>query len=68
MWGNIVDDGTTPVYDDFIIDYIDYEGTGGVCSSTSTSMPHPEPSTAASSSVTPTAARTSTAAGTRGVA
>jgi hypothetical protein len=64
-WAKMVDDGTTPTYEDFIVDYVHYEGTGGVCNSTSLSVPHSVPRTATSSSSTLTAARTSTAVGTR---
>jgi hypothetical protein len=48
-WGKMVDDMTTPTYDDFIVDYVHCEGTGGVGSSTSPSVPHPVPGTTASS-------------------
>jgi hypothetical protein len=63
-WGKMVDDGTTPTYDDFIVNYVHYEGTGGEGSSTSPSVPHALPRTTRSSSSTLTAARTPTAAGT----
>jgi hypothetical protein len=29
-WDKAVDDGTTPTYDDFTIEYVDFEGAGGV--------------------------------------
>jgi hypothetical protein len=29
-WGKMVDDGSTPTYDDFTVNYVHYEGTGGV--------------------------------------
>jgi hypothetical protein len=32
-WDKAVDDGTTPTYDDFTIEYVHFEGAGGVANS-----------------------------------
>jgi hypothetical protein len=42
-WDKVVDDGTTPTYDDFTIEYVHFEGAGGVGnSSPSRSTPAPK--------------------------
>jgi hypothetical protein len=42
-WDKAVDDGTTPTYDDFTIEYVHFEGAGGVGnSSSSRSTPAPK--------------------------
>jgi hypothetical protein len=42
-WDKAVDDGTTPTYDDFTIEYVHFEGAGGVGnSSPSRSTPAPK--------------------------
>jgi hypothetical protein len=41
-WDKAVDDGTTPTYDDFTIEYVHFEGAGGVGDSSS-SRPTPAP-------------------------
>nr|AAG60200.1 putative gag-pol polyprotein [Oryza sativa Japonica Group] len=45
VWDKAVDDGSTPTYDDFTIEYVHFEGAGGVGSSSSPSVstPVPEP-------------------------
>ncbi|WVZ62289.1 hypothetical protein U9M48_012053 [Paspalum notatum var. saurae] len=40
-WDKAVDDGSTPTYDDFTVEYIHFEGAGRVGSSSSPSMPTP---------------------------
>jgi hypothetical protein len=44
-WDKAVDDGSTPTYDNFTVDYVHFEGAGGVGSSLPPSMstPVPEP-------------------------
>ncbi|WVZ63766.1 LOW QUALITY PROTEIN: hypothetical protein U9M48_013373 [Paspalum notatum var. saurae] len=42
-WDKAVDDGSTPTYDDFTVEYIHFERAGGVGSSSSPSMPTPVP-------------------------
>jgi hypothetical protein len=44
-WDKAVDDGSTPTYDNFTVEYIHFEGAGGVGSSlpSSISTPVPEP-------------------------
>jgi hypothetical protein len=44
-WDKAAEDGSTPTYDDFTIDYVHFEGAGGVGSSSSPSVPTsvPEP-------------------------
>jgi hypothetical protein len=55
-WDKVVDDGSTPTYDDFIVEYVHFEGAGGAGSSsspsTSTSVPK---SPSVPVAVTPTA-------------
>jgi hypothetical protein len=41
-WDKAVDDGTTPTYDDFTIEYVHFEGAGGV-GDPSSSRPTPAP-------------------------
>ena len=45
VWDKAVDDGSTPTYDDFTIEYVHFEGDGGVGSFSSPSVPTsvPEP-------------------------
>src|SRR5438128_8287860 len=43
-WDKAVDDGSTPTYDDFTVEYVHLKGAGGVGSSSSPSMPTPVPS------------------------
>jgi hypothetical protein len=44
-WDKAVDDGSTPTYDNFTVEYVHFEGAGGVGNSLplSTSTPVPEP-------------------------
>jgi hypothetical protein len=44
-WDKAVDDGSTPTYDNFTVEYVHFEGAGGVGSSLPSSMstPVPEP-------------------------
>jgi hypothetical protein len=42
-WDKAVDDGSTPMYDDFTVEYFHFEGAGGVGSSSSPSVPTPVP-------------------------
>jgi hypothetical protein len=44
-WDKAVDDGSTPTYDNFTVEYVHFEGAGGVGSSLPPSMstPVPEP-------------------------
>ena len=49
-WGKAVDDGSAPTYDDFTVEYVHFEGAGGVGSSSSLSVPtlvHEPPPTSA---------------------
>uniref|UniRef100_A0ACD5Z1Q6 Uncharacterized protein n=1 Tax=Avena sativa TaxID=4498 RepID=A0ACD5Z1Q6_AVESA len=55
-WDKVVDDDSTPTYDDFIVEHIHFEGAGGVGSSSSPSMPTSAPE----SSSTPAAPRSPT--------
>jgi hypothetical protein len=49
-WDKVVDDGSTPTYDNFTIEYVHFEGAGGVGSSLppnmSTPVPEPPPTSA----------------------
>jgi hypothetical protein len=49
-WDKAVDDGSTPTYDNFTVEYVHFEGVGGVSSSLppsmSTSVPEPPPTSA----------------------
>jgi hypothetical protein len=49
-WDKAVDDGSTPTYDNFTVEYVHFEGAGGVGSSfppsTSTPVPDPPPTSA----------------------
>jgi hypothetical protein len=44
-WDKVMDDVSTPTYDNFTVEYVHFEGAGGLCSSLSLSMstPVPEP-------------------------
>jgi hypothetical protein len=42
-WDKAVDDGSTPTYDNFTIEYVHFKGAGGVGSSLPPSMPTPVP-------------------------
>jgi len=42
-WDKAVDDGSAPTYDDFTVEYVHFEGAGGVGSSSSPSVPTPVP-------------------------
>jgi hypothetical protein len=44
-WDKVVDDGSTPMYDNFTVEYVHFEGAGGVGNSLPLSMstPVPEP-------------------------
>ena len=42
-WDKAVDDGSAPTYDDFTVEYVHFEGAGGVGSSSSPSVPTPIP-------------------------
>jgi len=42
-WDKAVDDGSTPMFDDFTIEYVHFKGVGGVGSSSSPSVPTPVP-------------------------
>jgi hypothetical protein len=42
-WDKAAEDGSTPMYDDFTIEYVHFEGAGGVGSSSSPSVPTPVP-------------------------
>jgi hypothetical protein len=50
IWDKAVDDGSTPTYDNFTVEYIHFEGAGGVGSalpsSMSTPVPEPPPTSA----------------------
>jgi hypothetical protein len=43
-WDKAVDDGSTPTYDNFTVEYVHFEGAGGVGSSLPLSMSTPAPS------------------------
>jgi hypothetical protein len=49
-WDKAVDDGSTPTYDNFIVEYVHFEGAGGVDNSLppsmSTLVPEPPPTSA----------------------
>jgi hypothetical protein len=49
-WDKIVDDGSTPTYNNFTVEYVHFEGAGGVGSSLppskSTPVPEPPPTSA----------------------
>jgi hypothetical protein len=49
-WDKVVDDGSTPMYKNFTIEYVNFEGAGGVGSSLppsmSTLVPEPPPTSA----------------------
>jgi hypothetical protein len=55
-----VGDGSTPTYDNFTVEYVHFEGAGGVCSSLqpsiSTLVPEPSPTSAPCSPATTSAA------------
>jgi hypothetical protein len=40
-WDKVVDDGSTPTYDNFTVEYVYFEGAGGVGSSLPPSMSIP---------------------------
>jgi len=40
-WDKAVDDGSTPMYNDFTVEYVHFEGAGGVGSSSLPSVPTP---------------------------
>jgi hypothetical protein len=42
-WDKAAEDGSTPTYKDFTIEYVHFEGAGGVSSSSSPSVPTPVP-------------------------
>jgi hypothetical protein len=42
-WDKAAEDSSTPTYDDFTIEYVHFEGAGGVGSSSSPSVPTPVP-------------------------
>jgi hypothetical protein len=42
-WDKAVDDGSTPTYDNFTIEYVHFKGAGGVGSSLPPSMSTPVP-------------------------
>jgi hypothetical protein len=60
VWDKAVDDGSTPTYDNFTIEYVHFEGAGGVGSSLppsmSTPVPEPPPTSAPRSPATTSAA------------
>ncbi|KAJ1262221.1 hypothetical protein BS78_09G090300, partial [Paspalum vaginatum] len=61
-WDKAVDDGSTPTYNDFTVEYVHFEGAGGVGSFSSPSMPAPVPElppTPASRSLATTSAASS---------
>jgi hypothetical protein len=63
-WEKVVDDGSTPTYDNFTVEYVHFEGAGGVGSSLppsmSTPVPEPLPTSAPRSpAMTSTAMRSS---------
>src|SRR6185437_1386345 len=43
VWDKAVDDGSAPTYDDFTVEYVHFEGAGGLGSSSSPSVPTPVP-------------------------
>jgi hypothetical protein len=59
-WDKAVDDGSTPTYDNFIVEYVHFKGAGGVASSLpprmSTPVPEPPPTSAPCSPATTSAA------------
>jgi hypothetical protein len=59
-WDNAVDDGSTPTYDNFTVEYVHFKGAGGVGSSLppskSTPVPEPPPTSAPRSPATTLAA------------
>jgi hypothetical protein len=59
-WDKAVDDGSTPTYDNFTVEYVYFEGAGGVGSSLppsmSTPVPKPPPTSAPRSPATTSAA------------
>jgi hypothetical protein len=60
-WDKAVDDGSTPTYDDFIVEYVHFEEAGGVGSSFSPSMSTSVPeSSSTPASATPAAPRSPT--------
>jgi hypothetical protein len=42
-WDKAVDDGSTPTYDNFIVEYIHFEGAGGSRQFSSTEHVYPSP-------------------------
>jgi hypothetical protein len=60
VWDKAVDDGSTPTYDNFTVEYVHFEGAGGVGSSLppsmSTPVPEPPPSSTPHSPATTSAA------------
>jgi hypothetical protein len=54
-WDKAVDDGSTPTYDNFTVEYVHFEGAGGVGSSLPPSMstPIPEPPPTSASATPP---------------
>jgi hypothetical protein len=59
-WDKAVDDGSTPTYDNFTVEYVHFKGAGGVGSSLplsmSTPVPEPPPTSAPRSPATTSAA------------
>jgi hypothetical protein len=59
-WDKAVDDGSTPTYDNFTVEYVHFEGVGGVASSLppsmSTPVSEPPPTSAPRSPATTSAA------------
>src|SRR3954469_16813332 len=55
-WDKAVDDGLTPTYDDFTVEYVHFEEVGGVGSSSSSGMPTPVPKSPSTPASTPPAA------------
>jgi hypothetical protein len=59
-WDKAVDDGSTPTYDNFTVEYVHFEGAGGVGSSLtpgmSTPVPEPPPTSALRCAATTSAA------------
>jgi hypothetical protein len=59
-WDKAVDDGLTPTYDNFTVEYVHFEGAGGVGSSLPSSMstlvPEPPPTSVPHSLATTSAA------------
>jgi hypothetical protein len=62
-WDKAVDDGSTPTYDNFTVEYVHFEGAGGVGSSLqpsmSTPVPEPPPTSALRCPTTTSAAKMS---------